>query len=486
MLESLLLAAALGNANSTVLLEFTSPGCHACRAVEPTVRRLQQAGYPVRQVDFNRQPELARQHQVEAIPSFVLVAEGRVVDRLTGPASYDRLVQMFDRAPRAVRPAAAPRTSPPQNGRQVRAQSPAAPERLQLASENPARPRRPQGHALRATVRITVADRDARSRGTGTIIDSRGAESLVMTCGHIFRDSQGKGEISVEVFSDNGPQKVPGTLLMFEADKYDVALLSIRPPVAIEPVPVAPRGFGLNVADVVFSIGCDHGADPSIRESRITSIDKYLGAPNIEVAGQPVSGRSGGGLFASNGALIGVCNAADPEDNEGIYVALPLLQWQLDQLGFQHVYDRRAAPEMLASHAPQPDRLQPIPPRQPAAIRGTIPVTPAGNLAVTPAVNRGVTSGDVSAMNSAGTSAATDKEVICIIRSKRNPHGPSQVITLRDPSQQFLQRLDAESRGSPANPTGQAASREDAQPWQASPVIRAQSEPPQPFWRRSE
>ena len=36
-----------------------------------------------------------------------------------------------------------------------------------------------------------------------------------------------------------------------------------------------------------------------------------------ESAGQPLIGRSGGGLFSADGHLIGVCNLADPKDDVG-------------------------------------------------------------------------------------------------------------------------------------------------------------------------
>ena len=57
-----------------------------------------------------------------------------------------------------------------------------------------------QQQALEATVRLRVVDATGVSHGTGTIIDVHGDEALVLTCGHIFRESQGRGEIFVELF----------------------------------------------------------------------------------------------------------------------------------------------------------------------------------------------------------------------------------------------------------------------------------------------
>ena len=61
-----------------------------------------------------------------------------------------------------------------------------------------------------ASVRLRVEDPDGHSCGSGTIIDARGGEALILTCGHIFRDSQGKGRIEVDLFGPSGPQRVPG------------------------------------------------------------------------------------------------------------------------------------------------------------------------------------------------------------------------------------------------------------------------------------
>ena len=50
-------------------------------------------------------------------------------------------------------------------------------------------------------------------------------------------------------------------------------------------------------------------------------MNKFQGAPNLTVAGQPVQGRSGGGLFSSEGYVIGVCNARDPQEQQGLFAA---------------------------------------------------------------------------------------------------------------------------------------------------------------------
>ena len=86
------------------------------------------------------------------------------------------------------------------------------------------------------------------------------------------------------------------------------------------------------------TVGCNGGADPTLHHSRITAVDKYLGPANVQVAGQPVQGRSGGGLFGIDGTLIGVCNAADPADNEGLFAALPSIHEQLEEAGLAFVY----------------------------------------------------------------------------------------------------------------------------------------------------
>ena len=96
---------------------------------------------------------------------------------------------------------------------------------------------------LAASVRLRIADADGHSCGSGTIIDARpGGEALILTCGHIFRDSKGQGKIEVDLFGPTPATRVPGRLLAYDL-KRDVGLVAIQPPGQVTVARVAPPGY---------------------------------------------------------------------------------------------------------------------------------------------------------------------------------------------------------------------------------------------------
>src|SRR5207245_2056680 len=112
------------------------------------------------------------------------------------------------------------------------------------------------------SARIKIDDGNGHSVGSGTIIDSRDGEALVLTCAHIFRDSQGKGKISVDLFSPGAPKGIPGRLISYDA-KSDVGLLSIRPGKPVVAARVAPASLTVRKNDQVVNVGCSLGANPT-------------------------------------------------------------------------------------------------------------------------------------------------------------------------------------------------------------------------------
>jgi len=137
--------------------------------------------------------------------------------------------------------------------------------------------------------------------------------------------------------TDSRRRRVRGELICFDATKHDIALVKIRPGVAVKPIAVAGPTVEFNKGDVVFSTGCDRGDQPSLKRTQINSLNRYHGPENIQIAGLPADGRSGGGLFTAGGELIGVCNAADPIDQEGFYSSLANIHAQLQQAGLSFV-----------------------------------------------------------------------------------------------------------------------------------------------------
>jgi S1-C subfamily serine protease len=440
--------------------------------MKPTVKSLASANYPIREVDVTREPQLARDFRVDRIPCFVMLVNGQEVDRVVGATSSERLVQMFDRArvrlqsPDNRPPAPAAQSVPWAGGGDAPARSVAGDptnsvpvEPLNSVPVEPALAAATTSSSgpttldslsplLAATVRLQVEDANGRSFGTGTIIDARSGEALVITCGHLFRQSQGKGPVTVELF-ELGPQglrvvgKVTGQVISYDLDR-DVALLSIRPNRAVSIAPVALPNTSIERGDRVASIGCSNGQDPTLVATRVTSRDRYQGPPNIEASGAPVEGRSGGGLFNAEGQLVGVCFAADNEGNEGLYAALESIHSELDRLGLKEIYAKSAGAspgptqavvrgqEPLAPLAPPDDNVAVGPPAAVVTVNPTD--APAAAL-------QGLDAAEQAAFEEIMSRAATH-EVICIIRPKE-AGGQSEVIALDSVTPEFIRALQA-------------------------------------------
>ncbi len=459
-LNALALVVALAGTGETVLLDFTSQSCGHCQTMEPTIGRLTRDGYPVRQIDVAQHPDIAAEFHVTGVPCFVMVSDGREVDRVVGACSHARLVEMFAKAQPQSSTTEPIRLPPTSSNDIVRAQSPeSALVAIASTSTNTTDPRRA---AFDATIRLRIEDADGHSVGTGTIVDTHGDEALALTCGHIFRESGGQGRVLVDLFPGGQLQTVEGTLISYDLTR-DIGLVSFVPGFAVSPAQIAPAGHRFAKGDVVFTVGCDNGREPSVCDSRITSIDRYLGPPNIEAAGEPAQGRSGGGLFSRDGFLIGICNHGDPRDDEGIYASLPTIHWELDRVGQRRLYQPNA--EALAMQGLSPSRSEP---RRIAANPELTAQT------VSPVAMASATLQDVTA----DALAQSDTEVICIVRSRNNPQAQERVYILNQPSSEFLDRLASESR------SGMAANQIATRPSRpATPNVLRASDPGDPVVR---
>lgn len=447
------------SASDAILINFTSPHCGPCRAMQPTLSELEQSGIPVRHVDVTKETSLAHRYGIRKTPTYVVVAAGKELTRLVGiqstqqlmaalgTSSSGRLVQTGSQAREITgRPAdgiPAPMTRLAPMGRRgdglsfesrslqnepkhqtltAAAQTPAPrqPLRSPVAPKSEAMPSLSLASAVQraraATVRLRVHDGRGYGAGTGTIIDVHGDEALVLTCGHLFRENEGKGKVEVDLFVGNETRTVQGRVLDYDAEDRDIALVTIRPGFDVQPVRIIQADQKARTGQSVFSFGCDRGDDPSRRDTRITGVDKYnqhLGISNLEIGGAPIDGRSGGGLFDNEGRLIGVCNAADYKNDVGIYAGPGNIHWQLDRVNLASLY--------------QNDRdFNPI-----AAVPAAANPTPAVMAPIR-----------VASTDSAGSSFdGGSQEVIVIVRDRNDPTGSSQVMTVRQPTRELMSMI---------------------------------------------
>jgi thioredoxin 1 len=77
------------------VLFFESNWCGACKAMKPTVAKLQDEGFDIRTVDIEKHQDKAIRYGIGSIPTFVLVRDGQELRRSSGVMSSDDLKQIW-------------------------------------------------------------------------------------------------------------------------------------------------------------------------------------------------------------------------------------------------------------------------------------------------------------------------------------------------------------------------------------------------------
>ena len=469
-------------AGEIVLLEFMSKSCPHSQKVEPVVQQLLSQGVPIRKIDADMEQQLTQQFHVKELPTFILLVDQQEVERVVGSGEpiimRTRLSQLYDFGCEYAK-----KLQP--NQARSRETSPFVSSKMAVNAEFTKNAQNTQDSQtaeqipwLAATVRLCVETPNGHDWGTGTIVDARNGEALILTCGHIFRETQGKGAIEVHFFNNGSVKKVPGVFLYFD-DHTDLGLVKIVPPFEVSVIPIASKNVSLREGDLLLSTGCDHGDVPTIRQHHVRSLTRFasVSTPSfhyIQVDNAPVQGRSGGGLFTPDGYLVGVCNAGEQTSDDGLFSPLSAIQNELDKANLSVVYQfpagvRRNIPvtEIASSQpttpaAPVAATQNPIvqasfvapdisvsSPRMFATVPETMPASqavsePDGNVPqqLRPRfAETGMTDAEKATLERIQRCQEDGDEVILIIRSKRDPNRPSEVVQLSSSSPQMIHSL---------------------------------------------
>ncbi|MEM0342768.1 MAG: thioredoxin family protein [Thermoplasmata archaeon] len=83
----------LWNDSDALICDFSATWCGPCRMLEPTLKKLEKAhkGVAFAKVDIDANEGLADRMRIRAVPTLFFVRKGKVVKRIEGLESYEKL-----------------------------------------------------------------------------------------------------------------------------------------------------------------------------------------------------------------------------------------------------------------------------------------------------------------------------------------------------------------------------------------------------------
>ena len=81
---------------------FTADWCQPCKKVKPVVEDMKKEGFQFQMVDADYEQLLVKQFKVSSIPTFILLKDGKEINRITGAKTrgeledfinYEKIVQ---------------------------------------------------------------------------------------------------------------------------------------------------------------------------------------------------------------------------------------------------------------------------------------------------------------------------------------------------------------------------------------------------------
>jgi S1-C subfamily serine protease len=156
----------------------------------------------------------------------------------------------------------------------------------------PVSPEQVFSRASRSVVMVYAADTSQKivGRGSGVFVD----KDLFVTNCHVVA----RGKIFL---AGHGRERLPARLVAYDADK-DLCALAVR---GLDVTP-ARIGGAVRVGQRVYAVGAPEGFELTLSEGLVSGLREAAGGRYIQITAPISDGSSGGGLFDSEGRLIGI------------------------------------------------------------------------------------------------------------------------------------------------------------------------------------
>ena len=70
---------------------FTAEWCEPCKKVKPVVEEMKKEGFQFQMIDADYEQLLVKQFKVSSIPTFILLKDGKELNRISGAQTRDQL-----------------------------------------------------------------------------------------------------------------------------------------------------------------------------------------------------------------------------------------------------------------------------------------------------------------------------------------------------------------------------------------------------------
>ncbi len=82
------------------LIEYSAPWCVYCRRIAPAFNKLAEQyadRLTIAQVNIDDEPDLAKEYQIELVPTLVLYKDGQPVDNIVAPESKAKIEEFINK-----------------------------------------------------------------------------------------------------------------------------------------------------------------------------------------------------------------------------------------------------------------------------------------------------------------------------------------------------------------------------------------------------